>query len=73
MKVYKVELLIIDHDEIGEEGIKSALENSNYPSDCISPRVQGVESRDIGEWRDDHPLNLLAQRDEAYRRLFHGE
>jgi hypothetical protein len=69
MKVYKVELMIIDFDDIGEN-IKTVLENAWYPNHCISPHVMHIESRDIGEWRDDHPLNLIGKSEEEYKRLF---
>ncbi|MES0340717.1 MAG: hypothetical protein ABUK08_00215 [Candidatus Humimicrobiaceae bacterium] len=70
MKVYKIELMVIDHDDIGEKDLKSVLENTRYPNHCISPDVMGIESRDIGEWRDDHPLNILDKRVDEYNHLF---
>ena len=70
MKVYKLEVLIIDFDEVGEEGIIGVLENANYPNDCISPEVKKIESREIGEWDDDNPLNNTDTADEEYERLF---
>jgi len=70
MKVYKVELLVIDFDGLGADGIKTEIENCNYPNDCISPRVQAITERDIGEWNDDNPLNSSITRDAEYKRLF---
>ena len=70
MKVYKVEIMVIDQDEIGEDGVKSVLEYRKYPNRCIAPEVMGIESRDIGEWSDDHPLNLLDKRKDEYNHLF---
>ncbi len=35
MKAYKVEILIVDHDKVGEEDIKSLIENAKYPNYCI--------------------------------------
>lgn len=70
VKVYKVELMIVDCDGIGAEGIKEELEDTEYANHCISPEVMSCESRDIGEWSDSHPLNLLDLRDAEYRRLF---
>ncbi len=70
MKAYKVTLVIVDLDEVGEDEIHSALENTRYPNRCISPTVLGIEGRDIGEWSDDHPLNLpdtmLAELDRLF-------
>lgn len=70
MKVYKVELMVIDFDEIGEQEIRDVLEHTKYPNRCIHPEVKGIESRDIGEWNDDHPMNQVATCDAEYQRLF---
>jgi hypothetical protein len=70
MKVYKVSVLVIDHNEIGEKGIKSVLEHTMYPNHCIHPNVMGIESRDIGEWSDDHPLNLSQIKKDEFNHLF---
>ena len=70
MNVYKVELLIIDHDGLGAEGIREALEETRYPNRCIMPHVKNIESRDIGEWTDEHPLNKRSTADAAYKELF---
>lgn len=67
--VYKVEVMVIDHDEIGEGGVISAIENARYPNRCIAPRVMGVETRAV-DWHDRHPLNLTGQSEGAYRELF---
>lgn len=70
MKVYKIELMVLDMDEIGAEQIRDVLENARYPNRCISPEVKSIEERDIGEFHDDHPLNHTATADAEYRRLF---
>lgn len=59
MKAYVLKVLIIDHDEIGEDSIKSALENTRYPNRCVSPSVLSATEYEIGEWTDHHPLNQL--------------
>ena len=69
MKVHKVELLVIDFDNVGDE-IKDILEGARYPNHCISPEVKKITTVDIGEWDDDHPLNLKNTADEEYERLF---
>jgi len=69
MKAYKVELLIIDHDGVGDD-ISSIIENANYPNDCISPKVMEIQSCHIGAWRDDHPLNSEILQYEFYKALF---
>lgn len=70
MKAYKVELLVIDHDNIGENSIRNVIENANYPNDCIWPKVKYIECKEIGEWSDSHPLNKKNKQDEEYNRLF---
>ena len=70
VKVYKVELMIVDCDGIGAECIKEELESTEYASCCISPKVMSCESRDVGKWSVSHPLNLRDLRDAEYRRLF---
>jgi hypothetical protein len=66
MKAYKVELLIIDFDQIGGEGIKNMIENLRY----LATTVKNIKEVDIGEWTDDHPLNKRITSNEEYKRLF---
>lgn len=70
MKAYKLEIFVIDHDNIGANGIKDEIECASYGNDCISPKVKCVTEKDIGEWTDDHPLNKHSTCEEEYRRLF---
>lgn len=70
MKAYKVEILIIDHDNLGADGVREALEETRYPNRCIMPKVQSIEGRDIGEWTDEHPLNRRSTAAAAYKELF---
>jgi hypothetical protein len=70
MKAYKVEILIIDFDGLGENGIKIELENANFANDCIHPNVKNIKSVDIGEWTDSHPLNITTTANDEYKRLF---
>ena len=70
MKVYKLEVIVIDFDEIGETCIKKTLENTHYPNHCISPEVRSIEERDIGEWHDEHPLNCKNTFETEIRKLF---
>lgn len=66
---YKLEVYVMDFDNLGEEGVKSAIENARYPGRCISPKVKAFESREV-QWHDQHPLNLNSQHDLAYGVLF---
>ena len=70
MKVHKVEILIIDFDELGADGVKVELDATRFANDCIRPRVMNITTKDIGEWRDDHPMNSLVTRKAEYDRLF---
>lgn len=70
MKAHKVTLLIIDLDKVGAEDIKIILENQKFPNRCISPDVKAIETVEIGEWSDEHPLNQHETAEEEYRRLF---
>lgn len=69
MRAYKLEVLVIDFDDVGDE-VASLIENARYPNDCISPSVMHVEARDIGEWSDEHPLNKRDKMKAAYKRIF---
>lgn len=69
MKAYKVEILIIDFDELGLDEIKSVITNARYPNHCMSPDVKDIQEYDIGEWSDEHPLNLHATADQYYNNL----
>lgn len=70
MKAYKIEILVIDHEDVGEQEIREMIENVKYPNYCISPQVKNINSANIGEWTDDHPLNKRDTADEEYQRLF---
>lgn len=70
MKAYRVELLIIDFDGLGQTEITATLEHQKYPNRCISPSVQAIDEKDIGEWTDAHPLNHSDTADDEYERLF---
>lgn len=70
MKVHRVTFIVVDFDEVGADGIRTLLENTRFPNDCISPSVTSVETRDIGEWSDDHPLNNARTCDEFANKLF---
>lgn len=70
MKAYKVEVLVIDFEGIGEESVHEEIENANYSNDCIIPKVMNSWVADIGNWSDDHPLNKRQTAPTEYARLF---
>ena len=69
MKAIKVELLILDFDELGEDGVREVIQNTHYPNRCITPEVKSMESVDI-DWSDNHPLNNCGTSSRAYQDLF---
>lgn len=71
IKVHKVTLLIVDHDDVGSE-VKQILEDQRYPNRCISPTVLQIETREV-EWTDEHPLNYLDKMAAEAARLFSKE
>jgi hypothetical protein len=70
MQIHKIVLTIIDFDEIGAESCREVLENTKYPNRGISPKVHGIETREIGQWHDEHPLNYRATSSAEITRLF---
>lgn len=70
MQIFKLEVIIIDFDGLGAEDIKLVIQNQRYPNDCISPEIRKIETREIGEWSDEHPLNHRNTREVEISRLF---
>lgn len=70
MKVHRVVLYVIDFDQLGADGVKDAIESTRFANDCISPKIGSVQTRDIGEWSDEHPLNKRSTADAAWSALF---
>lgn len=73
MKAYKLEVLVVDFDGVGPDGARVCIEEARYPNRCISPNVMVVETRDIGEWSDDHPLNRRSTAGAYYKQLFRSD
>lgn len=69
MKVYKLEIIVIDFDGLGADDIKETIENQKYPNYCISPTVRSMDCREV-DWSDEHPLNNTTTADAEYKRLF---
>ena len=70
MKVMKLVVTVIDFDELGEDGVRDAIETAHYPNHRISLSVRSVEVRDIGEWNDEHPLNHRDKQETKYAHFF---
>ena len=65
IKAYKIEILVLDFEDSGEESIKETVENVRY----LNAEVMSIKSEDI-EWSDDHPLNNCGTSARAYQDLF---
>lgn len=61
MKAYKIEIVIIDHEDRGPNEIIDII---NCVDD-ITMSPYAVKVADIGEWTDDHPLNQSDDWNEA--------
>jgi len=70
MNAYKIEIFVIDYDEIGKEQIKEYINEADFPNHCLDLKVKNMVEKDIGEWHDDHPLNKKAICETEYKRLF---
>lgn len=63
MKAYKIELLVLDFENIGVSK-DTFREDFEY----VSSRVMSIQSKEIGEWEDSNPLNRGDR--EFYNKLF---
>ena len=68
-KVYKIEIMVIDHDRIGSESITRTLESTKYPNDCMQVKVFRVNEADVN-WHDGISLNYESKWREAFKNLF---
>ncbi len=69
MKVHRIEVMVVDHDGLGANEVRTVIESTNYPNDCIRPKIVDVQTREV-EWTDDHPLNQRRGWLAAFRALF---
>ena len=68
-KVYKIELMVIDTDSVGEADIRAMIEQAHYANHCIAPTVQSVTHKLI-DYTDEHPLNNRHTCKAEFCRLF---
>jgi len=66
--VYKAVLCIVDHEDMPEESVINLLENVRY----LYPNIISLESREIEEWDDEHPLNKKGTYEKTFEELFGG-
>lgn len=69
-RVIRVEVMVLDFDDLGVDGVRETLENTKYPNRCITPHVMEIEERDIGTWSDEHPLNQHSKQKAFFQELF---
>lgn len=70
MKAYRLEILIIDFEELGANNIIEEMQNANFANDCINPQVMKIQEADIGLWSDEHLLNHSDTNKVEFNRLF---
>lgn len=72
MKVHRVVMMVVDHDEVGDR-LQEVLESVRYPNRCVDPNIMQIDTREV-EWSDDHPLNSTvgSVADKAFAELFKG-
>lgn len=67
--VYKIELMVIDHEQFDEEDVRVTIEGMNY----LDPKVIKMEKKQV-DWEefgeDNHPLNKIATSKEEFKRMF---
>jgi hypothetical protein len=66
MNAHKVELLILDGENISREDVVYFLENVKY----LWPKVLSIKTKEIEDWNDDHPLNKGENLHEGIEELF---
>jgi hypothetical protein len=71
MKVYKLEVLIIDYDVNSVDEALNIINETRYANHT---NVEAITCReaDIGEWSDDNPLNYTSKVEKEMNRLFPG-
>ena len=53
MKAYKIEVLVIDHQNLGLDAVVCELANVKH----LWSQVVKTKEAEIGAWCDEHPLN----------------
>ena len=66
MKAYKYEIVIIDHEEVGQEEIIGILKSSRH----INPIILSQGEAEIGQWSDEHPANKRESFKDFFERIF---
>lgn len=67
MKMHKIEMYVLDIENVGEHEVLVQLENCNFPHIFA---VKETGTVDIDDWSDDHILNQMSTPVEEYRKYF---
>lgn len=70
MQVHKLTVYVVDFEGLGAGGVREAIEGADYPNRCIAPTVANCQTREAGDWSDDHPLNRADTAHAEWERLF---
>lgn len=71
MRVYKIEIMVIDYDQIGYDGIKPIIESVHHHQDHIEPKVMGAKFVEIGELKNNIELITKSTSVAAFHKLFY--
>lgn len=66
MKVHRLEVLVVNSEDFPEDNVIYEVENSRW----VSIEVKKIETREVKDWDDDHPLNQPETHNQAYQDLF---
>ena len=69
MKVFKLEVMVIDEDITDLEQAKSLIESTRFANHSHVSLITAREA-EIGEWDDDNPLNCWDTQEAEMNRLF---
>lgn len=70
MKVHKLEIMVVDFDEVGADEVASMIVNARYPNHAIAPLCMDLKTVDVGEWHDENLLNNKRTATDEYKRIF---
>ena len=62
-------MIVVDFEGCGEQELRNSLENMRYYAPSITKIVEG----DIGEWSDDHPLNIISTSYDEMMKYFEDQ
>lgn len=66
MKMHRIELYVIDFENLGSDEYKQQLLNMKH----MSGQVKSIETTDIGNWDDSHALNKANTNADVFRGYF---